>query len=200
MPRDVVASLVDSIFEASPSLPGVSGEASVAAQFAGGWAERTRSPAVPFQAMRLYEVDVVARASPGRGRFRLAQASDRDTLVAWMLAFQVAIGELGFDGAALVDRRMAAGQFFVWDDEGPVCMAAHGDPVAGVVRVSYVFTPPERRGRGYAQACVGELSAEMRARGLRCALFADLGNPTSNAIYRRLGYRAVEEFVKYRFG
>jgi predicted GNAT family acetyltransferase len=63
-----------------------------------------------------------------------------------------------------------------------------------------VYTPPEHRGRGYAQACVGELSRQMRAEGQRCMLFADLGNPVSNSIYRRLGYRAVVELLKYRFG
>jgi predicted GNAT family acetyltransferase len=78
-------------------------------------------------------------------------------------------------------------------------MAAHTDPVAGVVRLQYVYTPPEQRGRGYAQACVGELSRRMRADGHRCMLFADLGNPVSNSIYRRLGYRAVAELLKYRF-
>jgi uncharacterized protein len=35
--------------------------------------------------------------------------------------------------------------------------------------------------------------------GLRCALYTDLGNPTSNSIYRRIGYRALAEVVRYRF-
>jgi predicted GNAT family acetyltransferase len=199
MPRDVLAAMVDAIFEATPSLPGVTGDAAVAAQFAGWWTERTRSPAVPFQGMRLYEVDEVARTRPSSGRLRLAHANERDVLVAWMRAFQVDTGEHGFEAARLVDQRLAGGHFFVWEDDRPVSMAGHSPPVAGVVRLSFVYTPPEKRGRGYAHACVGELSAEMRSRGHRCVLFADLGNPLSNAMYRRLGYRAVEEIVRYRF-
>jgi predicted GNAT family acetyltransferase len=30
-------------------------------------------------------------------------------------------------------------------------------------------------------------------------LFTDLGNPTSNAIYRRIGYEAVAEILGYDF-
>jgi GNAT superfamily N-acetyltransferase len=63
----------------------------------------------------------------------------------------------------------------------------------------FVFTPPELRHRGYARACVGELSRQLKAEGLRVMLFTDLANPTSNSIYRRIGYRAVGEALRYRF-
>ena len=32
------------------------------------------------------------------------------------------------------------------------------------------------------------------------SLYTDLGNPTSNAIYRAIGYEAVAELLRYRFG
>ena len=35
--------------------------------------------------------------------------------------------------------------------------------------------------------------------GLRPILFTDLSNPTSNAVYRRIGYQAVAEILRYRF-
>jgi predicted GNAT family acetyltransferase len=118
----------------------------------------------------------------------------------WIRGFQRDTGEHGLDAVSVVDRRLPAGHFFVWEEAAAASMAAHTEPVEGVVRLQYVYTPPELRGRGYAQACVGELSQRMRARGHRCMLFADLGNPVSNSIYRRLGYRAVAELLKYRFG
>jgi predicted GNAT family acetyltransferase len=31
-------------------------------------------------------------------------------------------------------------------------------------------------------------------------LYTDLSNPTSNAIYQRLGYRPVGEITRYEFG
>ncbi len=68
-----------------------------------------------------------------------------------------------------------------------------------VVRVAGVYTPPEKRGHGYAAACVHALSEHLRSQGHRCALYTDLANPTSNSIYRRIGYRAVAEALRYRF-
>ena len=43
------------------------------------------------------------------------------------------------------------------------------------------------------------VSAAARADGLRCLLYADLANPTSNGIYRAIGYRPVAELVRYEF-
>jgi predicted GNAT family acetyltransferase len=208
MREDVVAAIADAVFEASPSAPGVTAEAAVAARFAGCWTERSKAPARPFQAMRLYEVNEVAPPdAPGAphasgaagGRFRVARLDERDLVLAWARAFFVDIGEPAAHATGLVEERLPRGHFFVWEDGEPVSMAAHTEPVAGVVRVQYVYTPPERRAHGYALACVGELSRQMRARGHRCVLFADLENPRSNSIYRRLGYRPVAELVKYRF-
>ena len=59
-----------------------------------------------------------------------------------------------------------------------------------------MYTPPELRGRGYATALTAELSQRLLdgrlfEGGRRfCFLYTDLANPTSNAIYERIGYRA----------
>ncbi len=67
-------------------------------------------------------------------------------------------------------------------------------PVAGVVRIMSVYTPPEHRRRGYASACVAAVSTWARAQGVdTCVLYTDLANPTSNKIYQAIGYRPVED-------
>jgi uncharacterized protein len=71
--------------------------------------------------------------------------------------------------------------------------------VGGAVRISGVYTPQECRRLGYAEACVHALSKRLRESGYRCLLYTDLGNPTSNSIYRRIGYRAAGECLRYRF-
>jgi len=78
-------------------------------------------------------------------------------------------------------------------------MAAISEPVEDVVRMQFVYTPPERRNRCYAEACVADLSRRMQEAGHRCILYTDLGNPTSNSVYRRIGYRALAEGLRYRF-
>ncbi len=87
----------------------------------------------------------------------------------------------------------------MWEERAPVALAALSDPVANVVRVGPVFTPAEHRRLGYASALVGELSRRVRNQGRRCILYTDLGNPTSNSIYRALGYRVVAEAIRYDF-
>jgi len=66
--------------------------------------------------------------------------------------------------------------------------------------VSLVYTPPERRNRGYASALVAALSQHLLDAGWQfCVLFTDLANPISNSIYQRIGYRPVSDFDEYDF-
>jgi predicted GNAT family acetyltransferase len=99
----------------------------------------------------------------------------------------------------MVDRRLPLGDFWIWTDDRAVSVAALSSPVAGVARVQCVYTPSAQRGRGYAGACVADLSALTLASGHRPILYTDLGNPTSNSVYRRIGFRAVAEGLVYRF-
>ena len=68
------------------------------------------------------------------------------------------------------------------------------------VRVGYVYTPPPFRGQGYATAAVATLSQRLLERGRRfCCLYADLANPTSNAVYERIGYQLQCEVIDIDF-
>jgi predicted GNAT family acetyltransferase len=199
MEPHVVAALVDAIVKHGVSLPGVHGEAATAARFAGQWTERCKSAATPFQGLRLYELLELAEAPGVRGKLRRAASKDRALMVDWTRAFQSEIGEDSSDTELRVDRGLASGQLWIWEDVEAVSMATGREPVEGVVRVAGVYTPPEKRRRGYAEACVHALSKYVREAGYRCILYTDLANPTSNSIYRRIGYRAVAEALRYRF-
>ena len=200
MPIGAVAAVVDAIVDQGVELPGVSGEAATAARFAGHWTERTRSAAVPVQGQRIYEVEQVLPAAPARGALRQATSQDRDLIITFVQNFQAETGDAVVDATEVVDRRLPAGHFWLWDNEDePVTMAALSDPVGAVVRVGPVYTPPDHRNCGYASALVATVSSAVRGEGQRCVLYTDLGNPTSNAIYRAIGYRAVAEVLRYDF-
>ena len=102
---------------------------------------------------------------------------------------------------ALLDQaaeltRLAAGEPYLWVDGLPRAMAATARPTHHTVSINAVYTPPAERGRGYATGCVALLSERMLAAGRRaCVLFTDLANPTSNAVYARIGYQPVADFV-----
>ena len=199
MDPKVVPLLVDAISDAKVRLPGVTGDVTTAAHFAGQWAERLKSAVVPFMGQRIYEVDKVEEPTAVSGHFRKAVLSDRERLINWVRHFYTDTGVQDSSSESIVEGRLSAGQLWLWDDSGAVSMAGLTPPMEGVVRVQLVYTPPEHRGKGYASACVASLSKRIRGEGYRCILYTDLGNPISNAIYRRIGYRAVVEAIQYRF-
>jgi GNAT superfamily N-acetyltransferase len=75
------------------------------------------------------------------------------------------------------------------------------DPaVAGQARIGPVYTPPAHRGRGYGGAVTTAVSQQALAAGVtEVLLYTDLANPTSNALYQRLGYQPVADSVQLRF-
>lgn len=85
-------------------------------------------------------------------------------------------------------------------DGTPVSIAGMNPMIGGQVQVDIVYTPAHLRGRGYAGAVTAEVSRAALAAGAKdVVLFADLANPTSNALYQRLGYRPLANWAAYDF-
>jgi len=187
------------------SLPGVLAPTATARAFADLWQRATGEGTVKVRAERIYELTAVVPPRPVPGRLVEATAADRPLLVDWMEGFTA-------DAHGVRDRRAAeraidlrltsrpAGLHF-WVDGEPVCMAGASGPTATGIRVSVVYTPPGRRGRGYASACVAALSQLLLDSGRqRCFLFTDLANPTANSIYQAIGYRPVGDMADIELG
>jgi predicted GNAT family acetyltransferase len=150
---------------------------------------------------------VVAHVPVPSGIARVAMPGDRDLLRGWLRAFadEALPPEHPRDDARMdldIDLRLVeqGGAYWLWEDGVPVSMSGHG-VVPGVgSRIGPVYTPPPHRGQGYATRLVAEHSAARLAAGdAACFLFTDLANPTSNAIYARIGYTKVCEAVMYAF-
>ena len=94
-----------------------------------------------------------------------------------------------------MDDRFSYGGFTLWEAAGqPVSLAGLSRPVAGQARLGPVYTPPGLRGRGYGGAVTWAVSRAALDAGITgVVLFTDLANPTSNALYQRLGYRPVAD-------
>ena len=131
----------------------------------------------------------------------MAAAADRDLLESWIDAFTKELADLAGPGRGIVDDRLSYGGLTLWEAGGAaVSLAGVSRPTRGVVRVAPVYTPPDHRGHGYGGAVTGAVSqAAFDAGASHVVLFTDLANPTSNALYRRLGYRPVEDRVVFRF-
>ncbi|MEV0493992.1 GNAT family N-acetyltransferase [Streptomyces atratus] len=148
------------------------------------------------QEQRLYRLIELAPPSPAPpGAPRSATAADRALLVAWHRAFAADVGQPDTHAERIVDERTASGGLTLWEVDGmPVSMAGVSPRIAGAVRVTAVYTPPEHRGHGYAAAVTAEVSRAAREAGAdEVVLFTDLANPTSNGVYQRIGYRPVSD-------
>jgi ribosomal protein S18 acetylase RimI-like enzyme len=175
-------------------LPGVNLRADAVAGFAEPWRARTGVTATVRMRVRLYRLEtLVAPVAPGLAR--PAGLADRAHLITWLTEFHEYIGESAADVPGLIDVKLAAGLITLWEADGePVSMVVRSAPEAGVVRIQNVYTPAARRGRGYAGGATARAAQEARDAGAdEVVLFTDLSNPTSNALYQRLGFRPIED-------
>ncbi|MFD6491354.1 GNAT family N-acetyltransferase [Streptomyces sp. NPDC060188] len=198
---DALAALLADV---DTALPGAMAEPDTAGAFAEAWRRRTGATAVRVRSERLYRlVDLTAPGPVPAGRARVASGADRELLARWYRDFADAIGgSAQRDGGAWADDRISHGGVSLWEapDGTPLAMAGATPPVAGQVRVGPVYTPASLRGRGYAGAVTAEVSRAARAAGAQeVLLFADLADPTSTGLYRRIGYRPVADFAAYDF-
>jgi predicted GNAT family acetyltransferase len=183
--------LVEGWMGADPDVPSVTSVPGTARAIAEAWARRTGGGTRRTMSEAMHVLtEVRDPPRPAAGSLRLADADDRDGLVAWMADFVVEAGLIGAAQAAgMVDARLRYQGLLVWDDGRPVSMIGVAPEVSGVVRIGPVYTPPEQRRRGYAGSAVAAASRRALAAGAaRCMLFTDLGNPTSNKIYAEVGY------------
>ncbi|MFF4248834.1 GNAT family N-acetyltransferase [Streptomyces sp. NPDC001822] len=172
-------------------LPGINADRDTARLLAARWPRHHVD-----KEHRLYRLGTPVPPSPApAGAPRTATAADRALLVEWLGAFGEETGQPGDQAARIVDAATARGGMTLWEAGGvPVSLAGVSHNVAGTVRVSYVYTPPEHRGNGFAAAVTADVGRAARERGVReVLLFTDLANPTSNGLYRRIGYEAVSD-------
>jgi ribosomal protein S18 acetylase RimI-like enzyme len=192
--------LVDYLLAEGCSLPGVLGPIDSAQRFARRWMDKKGGRFQLTRRQRVHRLDKVLLPEPEEGRLRLAKDADLTLLAGWRKAF---IDE-ALDGAdhresrTAIEANIRDGSLFVWDVGRPVSMALKIRPTRHGMSIGLVYTPPEQRRRGYATACVAQLSRALLAEGLRfCALYTDLSNPTSNHIYWQIGYRPVCDVDQY---
>lgn len=203
---DALRCLAEDAAAIRPAPPGVNATSEMAEQFVAVWRDLTGEAAAPALRERIHRLDTVRPVRAAPGRLRAAAEEDRPLLVEWLEAF----AEEAFppqsrpptNAGAVVDLRLRTpGEGLVlWEDGGPRCVVGFGGGTRNGIRIGPVYTPPEHRNHGYATACVAEVSRQLLDRGYRfCMLYTDLANPTSNRIYRRIGYEPVCDVAEFRF-
>jgi RimJ/RimL family protein N-acetyltransferase len=195
-PREAAAALLAAL--AARPLAGVNGPAELAPVVAG----THDGPARERRRERLYRLGELIDPPAPPGRWRIAARADRARLIEFYDAFRLEVREPGRDWGPMVDDRLSHRGLHLWEAEDgePVSLAGISRRIAGMMRIGPVYTPPERRGRGFAAALTAAVCRFAREDGAgEILLFADLANPTSNHLYQRIGFVAVGERVSLEF-
>jgi uncharacterized protein len=202
--REPIVALAKDAFQAVPTIEGVTGPDRSATDFALAWSQLSGVEATPGMRLRIHETRRVNEAGlrTPPGRFRPATPADRDLLIGWTEVFthEASIPEK-VDSAGVIDSAIQRQRLYVWEDNGqPVSMAAWTGKTPNGVRVIFVYTPRTLRGKGYATACVAELTRQQLASGSAfCWLYTDMSNAASPNIFKRIGYWPVSDVAEYYF-
>jgi len=202
VPEQAFEPLIDGLVKRGAPLTGVNGQAGEAASFAAMCRARLGKQIVVHDVTRLFrlgELQPSTRKPPGFAR-PMAEG-DVPLVVDWYLAFGKEVDHPMPRVEESVRDRMTRGAIWLWLVEGdvPVCVVGRNPAAANVSRIGPVYTPPEHRRRGYAEILAHAVSEDVLSRGLGAVLFTDQANPTSNALYQRLGYRAVVDRIELMF-
>jgi uncharacterized protein len=200
MPSSAIARLAKDVGEIYAELPGVVGPAAVAEQFAivwtgargGAWRTKFRQKIHVLRSVAMIE------DSPS-GSLRRMEASDEELIRDWIDGF-VRDTRISIPAERFVRPLLEKRTFYLWEDVEPRCLVGKGRDTPNGACITAVYTPPSLRGRGYATASVAALSRTLLSSGREfCCLYTDSDNPTSNAIYRRIGYRPVRDDLELVF-
>ncbi len=183
-------------------LIGLIGEEPACAAFIAALAELSAARYERQARLRHHRLTAVSAVRPASGAMRAARDDDVAWIIAETLAFLVEV-KLPDPPSRIQDyvhRRHAGGRYRIWEDAGErVALAGMSDAGDAGARIGPVWTPPAHRGRGYATSLVAALSSEILTRGTReIFLTTDLANPTSNAIYARVGFVPLGDYGEYR--
>ena len=202
LPTLVAPDVARVLAQAGYDIPSIQGLTANAVAFADTWREVTGAHTTVELEERLYRLGNFLAPPDVIGQARLANRSDADLLTGWFDQFHVEAFGFVFDLDArlssLTHMLESGSQVLLWTlDDTPVSMARLHPNVAAMSRIGPVFTPPTLRGQGYGSAVTAAAAQHALLTGAKhVVLFADLANPVSNSIYRRIGFEPVARTVE----
>ncbi|MDA7026823.1 hypothetical protein PJ311_09410 [Bacillus sp. CLL-7-23] len=124
------------------------------------------------------------------GFLRRANHQDLELVTDWICSFseEALYEEMERNQAKRIALQgIENSSLYLWEERGlPVSMVQKARPTQDGIAVNLVFTPPNRRGKGYALSCVAAFSQALLDTEIGfCCLFADSDNPLPISYIRR---------------
>lgn len=144
-------------------------------------------------------MDMMIPDAPNHRLISLAQAP-RDLITAWRRVFceeamNFPHAQSGAKAKQDISAYLAQDTHRVLLDDGePVAMTGFNAELPQIVQIGGVFTPPEKRGRGYARSAVALHLQQARAKGVAEAVLSAATSAAARA-YEAIGFRKIGEFT-----
>ena len=190
--------LLDFLESQGLQLPGAIGKPALVDSFAAMAMQRFKLDNYFTMNQGIYECREVDPNLLNRGSIRPVTMDEIERLTDWMVAFHIeSLNQepLRSEAREGLKREIELGNYFFYEEEGEVLSTlATARQMVNGTSINMVYTPPEYRKKGYATSSVALLTQKLLDDGWQfTALFTDLDNPTSNRIYKKIGYRKVGE-------
>ena len=201
---EAIDGLISDVATTGIPVPGVTAAVPYAELFAGRWMKHTGRAMRRGLQQGIYRLHSVTPPKGARGIGRLATVHDRGLLLHLIEGFitEMSHGPGRENAAREVDRRLSHSNagYYIWEvEDEPVSVAGFGGFTPSGARIGPVYTPIKLRGNGYASAVTALASQQLLDAGRTfCFLYTDLSNPTSNSIYRKIGYEMIGESEEWR--
>ena len=196
--------LADYMAENNIPLEGLNAKNEACEAFIERFKESTECTFAERMAMDIMEIRQLNEIKPAEGRTRLAIPNEVKLMTEWMVQFQIEAmaKEIDYESALIrISKLINKNKLYVFEDvrEYIVSMAASTRQLAHGVAISYVYTPEEYRGMGYAATNIYNVSKRYLEEGNEfCTLFVDKKNMLSKRAYEKVGYRIVDDIHEYK--
>jgi uncharacterized protein len=180
----------------------VLGPGQFAKKFSDTWCETSAAEVSNSEAQAIHRLDEVCHQE-ATGELITASSHHQELLDKWGIGFCNDCG-MEEDIPTVTDhnsRAIAEGsRYLLLVDGEPVSMAGKARETENGGTINWVYTPPEFRKKGYASEIVAKLSQKILDSGKKHVfLYTQLDNPTSNKIYREVGFRVISDSWHIRF-
>ncbi|OZU87106.1 hypothetical protein CIL03_18590 [Virgibacillus indicus] len=201
--EDILKAVAVFLHEQNMDVPGVLGPDGSVEIFVEKWKELTHANVSIHMKQLIYQLDEVQIKPSADGNLIHAAEKDLPLIANWLYQF-------GQEANENIDRSQAeqmAANFIknqslhLWEANSEiVSMANTSRKTKHGASINAVFTPDQFKKKGYATNAVAALSQKLLDQGFQfCSLYTDRENPTSNGIYKRIGYYEVGISIVYNF-
>lgn len=199
---DAIRQIARFVHEKAENIPGVIGPPDKANIMIKELEHLRGSTSAVHMKQLIYQLDRVNAISYAGGNLTEATPNDHQLMKNWLMQFGEQANEpmsaerAGHVAEVFIEKR----SLYLWKvDDNAVSMVNQSRQTKNGTTINAVFTPDEHKGKGYATAAVAKLSERLLQEGFQfCCLFTDAANPTSNNIYKKIGYYEVGTSVVYK--